>query len=112
MFSKNFQRKYALTDQGMWNTKKGTFWTVIANLVVMGGMGILYLLMADFMSTLTDGQPLPSASLFIGLAVMFVILSFVTHRCEPHGTCLVSCAGVSVWRVHLHGGHCGVPADV
>ena len=33
-------------------------------------------------------------------------------RCEPHGTCLVSCAGVSVWRVHLHGGHCGVPADV
>ena len=42
MFSKNFQRKYALTDQGMWNTKKGTFWTVIANLVVMGGMGILY----------------------------------------------------------------------
>ena len=79
MFSKNFQRKYALTDQGMWNTKKGTFWTVIANLVVMGGMGILYLLMADFMSTLTDGQPLPSAALFIGLAGMFVILSFVTH---------------------------------
>ena len=86
MFSKNFQRKYALTDQGMWNTKKGTFWTVIANLVVMGGMGILYLLMADFMSTLTDGQPLPSASLFIGLAVMFVILSFVTHLQQYHNT--------------------------
>ena len=86
MFSKNFQRKYALTDQGMWNTKKGTFWTVIANLVVMGGMGILYLLMADFMSTLTDGQPLPSAALFIGLAVMFVILSFVTHLQQYHNT--------------------------
>ena len=45
MFSKKFQRKYALTDQGVRNTKKGAFWTVIVNLVVMGGMGILYLLM-------------------------------------------------------------------
>ena len=86
MFGKNFQRKYALTDQGVRNTKKGAFWTVIVNLVVMGGMGILYLLMADFMSTLTDGQPLPSASLFIGLAVMFVILSFVTHLQQYHNT--------------------------
>ena len=40
MFSKKFQRKYALTDQGLRNTKKGAFWTVIVNLVVMGGMGI------------------------------------------------------------------------
>ena len=86
MFGKNFQRKYALTDQGVKNTKKGAFWTVIVNLVVMGGMGILYLLMADFMSTLTDGQPLPSAALFIGLAVMFVILSFVTHLQQYHNT--------------------------
>ena len=39
MFGKNFQRKYALTDQGVKNTKKGAFWTVIVNLVVMGGMG-------------------------------------------------------------------------
>ena len=33
MFSKKFQRKYALTDQGVRNTKKGAFWTVIVNLV-------------------------------------------------------------------------------
>ena len=39
MFGKNFQRKYALTDQGVKNAKKGAFWTVIVNLVVMGGMG-------------------------------------------------------------------------
>ena len=51
MFSRKFQRKYALTDQGIRNTQKGTFWTVIVNLVVMGGMGILYLLMLDFMNT-------------------------------------------------------------
>ena len=51
MFGKNFQRKYALTDQGVKNTKKGAFWTVIVNLVVMGGMGILYLLMYGLMNT-------------------------------------------------------------
>lgn len=44
MFGKEFQRKYALTDQGIKNTKQGTFWTVIVNLIVMGGMGILYLI--------------------------------------------------------------------
>ena len=47
MFGANFQRKYALTDQGVQNTKKGTFWTVIVNLVVMGGVSILYLVMCD-----------------------------------------------------------------
>ena len=31
MFSKKFQRKYALTDQGLRNTKRGAFWTVIAS---------------------------------------------------------------------------------
>ena len=46
MFGKAFQRKYALTDQGVKNTRAGTLWTVVVNLVVMGGMGILYLMMS------------------------------------------------------------------
>ena len=79
MFSKKFQRKYALTDQGVENTKKGTFWTVIVNLVVMGGVGILYLLMSGFMETLTKGAPLPGIVPAVGLALLFVLLSFVTH---------------------------------
>lgn len=62
MFSKNFQRKYALTDQGLRNVRKGAFWTVIVNLVVMAGMGILYLLMGGFMGTLTEGASLPGAA--------------------------------------------------
>ena len=58
MFGKKFQRTYALTDQGMENTRRGG---------VLdgdhqpgghgGGMGILYLLMGAFMETLTDGAP-------------------------------------------------------
>ena len=79
MFSKNFQRKYALTDQGVQNAKKGTFWTVIVNLVVMGGVSILYLLMSGFMGTLTDARPLPGAAPIIGLVLLFAVLSFITH---------------------------------
>ena len=86
MFSKKFQRKYALTDQGVKNTKKGAFWTVIVNLVVMGGMGILYLLMNTLIGTLTDGAPLPGPALFIGLIIAFVIMSFVTHLQQYHAT--------------------------
>lgn len=79
MFGEKFQRKYALTGQGMRNTKKGAFWTVIVNLVVMAGMGILYLLMYNFMDTMTGGAPLPGAVLFMGLVVLFVVLSLITH---------------------------------
>ena len=86
MFGKNFQRKYALTDQGVKNTKKGAFWTVIVNLVVMGGMGILYLFMNTLIGTLTDGAPLPGPALFLGLVIAFVILSFVPHLQQYHAT--------------------------
>ncbi len=79
MFGKNFQRKYALTDQGLRNTKKGTIWTVIVNLVVMGGIAILYRLMSNFMDTLTGGAPLPGAVLPVVLVVLFLLLSFLTH---------------------------------
>ncbi len=34
MFGKKFQRKYALTDQGVKNVKTGTLWTVVVNLIV------------------------------------------------------------------------------
>ena len=86
MFSKNFQRKYALTDQGLRNVRKGAFWTVIVNLVVMAGMGILYLLMGGFMGTLTEGASLPGPLLFAGLTVLFVVLSFVTHLQQYQAT--------------------------
>lgn len=86
MFSKKFQRKYALTDQGVQNTKKGAFWTVIVNLIVMGGMGILYLLMGAFMGTLTEQKPLPGTALIITLTVLFLFLSFITHLQQYRAT--------------------------
>ena len=79
MFGKNFQHQYALSDQGIKNTKKGSFWTVITNLVVMGGMGILSFMMNAFMNTLTNGAPLPSAVTIMILVLAFLVLSFLTH---------------------------------
>ena len=86
MFSKSFQRKYALTDQGFRNAKRGTLWTVTVNLVVMGGMGILYLLMGNFMNTLTEGAPLPGAALPVVLVILFLLLSFLTHLQQYRAT--------------------------
>ncbi len=83
MFGKEFQRKYALTDQGVKNIKKGTFWTVIVNLVAMGGVGILYQLMARFMDTLTEGASLPGVLPFLPIVLAFLLLSFFTH-CQQY----------------------------
>ena len=79
MFGEKFKRKYALSDKGLSNTKKGMFWTVIVNLVVMGGIGILYFLMEGFMKTHTKGEALPKTAFFIALILGFAVLSLLTH---------------------------------
>ncbi len=79
MFGKEFQRKYALSDQGIKNAKLGTFWTVIVNLVVMGGMGILYFMMQGLLATLTDAAPLPRVLPILLMVIVFLLLSFITH---------------------------------
>lgn len=86
MFGAKFQKKYALTDQGVKNTKRGAFWTVVVNLVVMGGVGILYLLMSRLMETLTEGASLPGPALFLGLLLLFLLLSFLTHLQQYRAT--------------------------
>ena len=101
MFGKKFQRKYALTDQGVQNTKKGAFWTVIVNLVVMGGVSVLYLMMSGFMDTLTDGSPLPNVWLPIALTVLFAVLSFVTHLQQYRATYGLVYGEVKVTRLRL-----------
>lgn len=52
---------------------------MVVNLVVMCGMGILYLLMMLFLDTLTNGAPLPGVGLFIFYVAVFVVLSLITH---------------------------------
>lgn len=86
MMGEKLKRKYALTDKGLRNTRVGAAWTVVVNLIMMAGMGILYLLMQKYMNTLTEGAPLPNAWGFVGLVAAFVVLSFVTHLQQYHNT--------------------------
>ena len=79
MFGEKFKKKYALTDKGLSNTKKGAFWTVIVNLIMMAGMGILFFMMQKYMDTLVAGAALPKVWLFLLLLLAFIVLSFVTH---------------------------------
>ena len=101
MFGANFQRKYALTDQGVQNTKKGTFWTVIVNLVVMGGVSILYLVMSGLMKTLTDGAALPAALPVLAGLVIFAFLSFLTHLQQYKATYGLVYGEVKATRLRL-----------
>lgn len=79
MFGKEFKRKYALTEKGVQNVKKGTFWTVIVNIVVMGGVSVLYLLMKDLTAVFIGNQTEMNTITILILLVVFVFLSFVTH---------------------------------
>ena len=79
MFGKEFKRKYALTEKGVQNVKKGTFWTVKVNIVVMGGVSVLYLLMKDLMAVFIGNQTEMNTITILILLVAFVFLSFVTH---------------------------------
>ncbi len=101
MFGAKFQRKYALTDQGVQNTKKGTFWTVVVNLVVMGGVSILYLVMSGLMASLTDVVSLTASLPVLVCLVVFALLSFLTHLQQYKTTYGLVYGEVKVTRLRL-----------
>ena len=86
MFGKNFQKKYALTEKGLKNAKAGAAWTVVVNLTMMAGVGIIYYLMTGFVSTLESNTPLPKFWIYAGLTLLFIILSLVTHYEQYNAT--------------------------
>lgn len=101
MFGKAFQRKYALSDNGVATTKRGTFWTLIVNLIVMGGIGILYFLMTQLMDTLTNGSPLPNTFVYVALIIAFLVLSFITHMQQYRTTYGLVYEEVETMRIGL-----------
>ena len=101
IFGEKFRKKYALSEAGEANVKRGVFWTVVTNLLVMAGIGFLYLLMKGFMATLVDGATLPPAPFFLVGVAAFIILSFVTHRLQYHYTYSVVYDEVGLVRTGL-----------
>ena len=75
----SIQEKYALTDEGMRNVKLGTVWTAASNLVIFGGVGIVYLLMEALMAHLTEGAPLPPLAPYAAAIVIFAVVLFATE---------------------------------
>jgi len=100
-FKDRFKREYALSDKGVKNLKSGAFWTVIVNLIVMGGMGILYLLMENYMAVLTQNAALKSAVFFITLVVVFVLLSLLSHLQQYRATYGLVYGEVKTMRISL-----------
>ncbi|MBS7021571.1 MAG: ABC transporter ATP-binding protein, partial [Firmicutes bacterium] len=98
---KNFKRKYALTEKGVQNVKKGTFWTVIVNIVVMGGVSVLYLLMKDLMAVFIGNQTEMNIITILILLVAFVFLSFITHLQQYTATYGLVYGEVKVTRIAL-----------
>ncbi len=86
IFGEKFRKKYALSEAGEANVKRGVHWTVITNLLVMAGIGILYMLMQGYMATFVDGAPLPKVPLYLLAVIAFLVLSFLTHYQQYHYT--------------------------
>lgn len=101
MFGEKFQRTYALTDQGVKNTKRGTLFTVITNLVVMAGTGILYLVMGSFMETLIGESAVTNIFVPTLLIIAFLLLSFITHYLQYKATYGLVYGEVKTTRLHL-----------
>ena len=85
-FKLYLQKKYALSAHGADNTVKGIVWTVITNLVVFGGIGILYFVMSGLVGTLVDGTPLPSLATWTLAVAAFGVVSFGLHYMQYHYT--------------------------
>ena len=102
MFGANFQRKYALTDQGVENTKKGYLLDGGRQSGgSMGGVSILYLVMSGLMETLTDGTALPAALPVLAGLAAFALLSFLTHLQQYKATYGLVYGEVKATRLRL-----------
>ena len=75
----SFKKKYFLSDKGIAGVKRGIFWTTLTNLVIMAGMGFLFLTMAGFIDRLTTGADLPSVLPIAGGLVVFLVLLFASN---------------------------------
>lgn len=73
------KEKYALSDEGVKNIRLGTMWTVLANLAVMSGMCILYLLMSDCMNYFLGSAGTPDPVPYLIALAIFLVVMLVTH---------------------------------
>ena len=75
----SIKEKYALTDEGVRNVKRGAVWTAVANLAVFAGVGMTYLVMEAFVAHLTEGAPLPALAPYAAGLAAFIVVLFIAE---------------------------------
>lgn len=75
-----------LTDVGAKNFRRGVFFCTLANLVLMAPIGILFLLVSDFMDHLVAGAPLPALAPYLAGCVCILALMVLTQWAEYANT--------------------------
>ena len=75
-----------LTDVGAKNFRRGVFFCTLANLVLMAPIGILFLLVSDFMDHLVAGAPLPALAPYLAGGVGILALMVLTQWAEYANT--------------------------
>ena len=75
-----------LTDVGAKNFRRGVFFCTLANLVLMAPIGILFLLVSDFMDHLVAGAPLPALAPYLAGCVGILALMVLTQWAEYENT--------------------------
>ena len=79
-------RVFGLTEQGTKNFKRGVFFCTLANLVLMAPIGILFMLVNDFMNHLTGNAPLPDPWLYLAGCVAVLVAMALTQWAEYANT--------------------------
>ena len=75
-----------LTDVGAKNFRRGVFFCTLANLVLMAPIGILFMLVSDFMDHLVAGAPLPALAPYLAGCVGILALMVLTQWAEYANT--------------------------
>ena len=77
-----------LTDVGAKNFRRGVFFCTLANLVLMAPIGILFLLVSDFMDHLVAGAPLPALAPYLagcgGILALMVLTQWAEYANTYH----------------------------
>lgn len=80
------REKLGLSERGLKNFCRGVFFCTLANLMLMAPIGVLFMLVSDFVAYLNGAGPLPDLLLYTGVSVAVLFLVWLTQRAEYANT--------------------------
>ncbi len=99
---KYFERKFALSEQGAKDLFKAIIACTLTDISLMLPVGILYLLLSDFVSPLVGGKQVTSNIWFyIGLSILILAVLFVLQWLQYNATFLASYKESATKRIAL-----------